>query len=82
MDTNKRFYSPQFSGLAAISVRRLAWAMGKPMTTAVDLLVKLMPTIIDPARVCIKCQDTTKCQGCIFGKLSTEQDQAALLADL
>jgi hypothetical protein len=56
--------------------------MGKPMTTAVDLIVKLMPTIMDSAKVCLACRDKTKCQSCIFGKLATEQDQAALLADL
>jgi len=26
----KRYYSPQFSQLAAVSVRRLAWALDKP----------------------------------------------------
>jgi hypothetical protein len=78
--TKKRFYSPPFSGLAAVSVRRLAWAMGKPMPAAVDLMVRSLPTIVDPSKVCLACKDSTKCQGCIFGSLSTTQDKAALLA--
>jgi hypothetical protein len=76
----KRFYSPQFSGLAAVSVRRLAWALGKSMPATVDLMVRLMPSIIDPVKVCFTCKDSTKCKGCIFGNQADEQDKAALLA--
>ena len=64
----KRFYSPQFSALASVSIRRFAWAVGLPMTTAVNLMVKLLPTIIDPSKVCLSCQDNGKCKGCIFSK--------------
>jgi hypothetical protein len=32
----KRFYSPRFSELSAVSVRRLAWALGLSMPKAVD----------------------------------------------
>jgi hypothetical protein len=32
----KRFYSPQFSELSAVSVRRLAWSLGVSMLKAVD----------------------------------------------
>jgi hypothetical protein len=78
----KRYYSPQFSGLAAVSVRRLAWAMGKPMPAAVDLMVRLLPSIVDPSKVCLSCQDNTKCQGCIFRSAITPEEKAALLAAL
>ncbi|GHV03938.1 hypothetical protein FACS189485_08240 [Spirochaetia bacterium] len=76
----KRFYSPQFSALAAVSVRRLAWAMGKSMPAAVDLMVRLLPSIVDSAKVCLSCQDNTKCQGCIFRSTITPEEKAALLA--
>ena len=33
-------YGPNFSELAAVTVRRLAWAMGANMGQAVDVLVK------------------------------------------
>jgi hypothetical protein len=32
----KRFYSPQFSEVSAVSVRRLAWSLGVSMPKAVD----------------------------------------------
>ena len=78
--TEKRYYSPQFSGLAAVSVRRLAWAMGKPMPAAVDLMVRLLPYVLDPSKVCLSCKDNSKCGGCIFCRQITEQEKAALAA--
>ncbi|MDR0496217.1 MAG: hypothetical protein LBH42_01230, partial [Treponema sp.] len=78
----KRFYSPQFSQLAAVSVRRLAWAMGKPMPAAVDLMVQLITSIVDPAKVCLACQDKTRCRFCGFCNPSAPQEQSALLAAL
>ena len=78
----KRYYSPPFSALAAISVRRLAWAMNKPMPTAVDLMVQLLPSVVDPSKVCLSCQDNTKCQSCIFSKQVTPEEKAALLTAL
>ena len=78
----KRYYSPQFSATAAISVRRLAWAMGVSMPAAVDLMVKLMPSVVDPAKVCLACKDTEKCQICTFRTKLTPQEQGELLAAL
>jgi hypothetical protein len=34
--SQKRFYSPQFSEVSAVSVRRLAWSLGVSMPKAVD----------------------------------------------
>jgi len=76
----KRYYSPQFSATASVSVRRLAWAMGKPMPAAVDLMVNLIASIIEPAKICFACQDKTRCHSCIFRNPPTPQEQAALLA--
>jgi hypothetical protein len=39
-------YSPNFSELAAVTVRRLAWAMDADMGQAVDVLVKALPAYI------------------------------------
>ena len=76
----RRMYSPQFSDMASISVRRFAWAMSKSMPAAVDLMVKLLPTIIDPSKVCLSCQDRCKCQECIFCKQVNPDELAALEA--
>jgi len=64
--TSKRYYSPQFSQLAAVSVRRLAWAIGKPMPEAVDLMIKLLPSVIEPGKVCLACRDQLACPACAF----------------
>ena len=64
----KRYYSPQFSALASISVRRFAWAINKSMPAAVDIIVQLMPSVVNPAKICSACQDKTKCQTCVFSK--------------
>ena len=75
----KRFYTPQFSALASISVRRLAWAMGVSMPAAVNIMVRLMPSILNPSKVCQLCKDKTKCQSCSFLNQPTPQhDQDAL----
>jgi hypothetical protein len=64
----KRFYSPQFSGLAAVSVRRLAWALGLSMPKAVDHVVGLLPSLFSPGVVCLSCKDNTKCNFCAFSQ--------------
>ncbi|MDR1127733.1 MAG: hypothetical protein LBL20_00335 [Treponema sp.] len=74
--TQKRYYSPQFSGLAAVSVRRLAWAMGKPMPATVDLIVRLLPSVLDPANVCLACKDNSKCKLCAFSQQPAAENAA------
>jgi hypothetical protein len=71
-------YTPQFSTTASVSVRRLAWAFGKSMPKTVDLMVSLMPSILDPKKVCMSCMDNTKCQLCIFSRQLANKEQAAL----
>ena len=78
--TSKRYYSPQFSALAAISVRRLAWAMGKPMPAAVDIMVQLMPHVLQATKICSACKDKSKCSSCVFGNLTKPLDPSALEA--
>jgi hypothetical protein len=64
--SQKRFYSPQFSEVSAVSVRRLAWALGLSMPKAVDQVVGLLPSLFSPGVVCLACKDNTKCQSCAF----------------
>jgi len=75
--TNKRFYSPQFSELAAVSVRRLAWALDKPMPAAVDHIIKLLPSLGGAEKVCLSCKDKTKCAFCIFCPQCVYREQSA-----
>jgi hypothetical protein len=79
-NNQKRYYSPQFSALAAVSVRRLAWALGKPMPAAVDHMVSLLPSLVDPSKVCLSCQDTSRCSSCVFRQQAASPTAVALLA--
>jgi len=76
---HKRYYTPQFSALASVSVRRFAWAVGLPMTSAVELMVKLLPSLVQSTKVCQSCKDTTKCHGCTFCSSYTPQEQNKVL---
>jgi len=81
-NTEKRYYSPQFSELAAVSVRRLAWAINKPMPATIDFIIRQLPSIVDPSKICQSCKDSTKCKACTFCFLPTPQEQGALSAAL
>jgi hypothetical protein len=69
-------YTPQFSELATVSVRRLAWALQVSMPKAVDRAVNMLPSIFPPSLVCPLCKDSTKCALCAFNQ-STAAEQAA-----
>jgi hypothetical protein len=73
----KRFYSPQFSEVSAVSVRRLAWLLGIPMPQAVDRVVALLPSLFASDLVCRSCIDKTKCTSCVFCQKSTAAVPAA-----
>jgi hypothetical protein len=66
-------YTPQFSETAVVSVRRLAWALQISMPKAVDLMVGLMPTLLDPSKVCPVCKDSSKCSLCTFSQPAAEK---------
>jgi hypothetical protein len=69
-------YTPQFSELATVSVRRLAWAMGEKvnMPAAVNRIIELLPRLVPAASVCPLCRDKTKCLACIFSQAVSEQE--------
>ena len=72
-------YSPKFSELATVSVRRLAWAMGTDMGKAVDVLVKALPAFIKSDMVCASCKDPTKCLTCTFKNCGEMPEKALTL---
>ena len=79
---SRRYYTPQFSAMASVSVRRLAWAINKPMPAAVDFIIRQLPSIVDPAKICQSCKDNTKCNTCTFCFQPTPQEQGVLSAAL
>jgi hypothetical protein len=75
----KQFYSPPFSEMAAVSVRRLAWALQMPMGKAVDVMVSCLPAFIQTTKVCAVCKNKSKCKNCIFEFAADLPEQAAAL---
>jgi len=73
----KRYYSPQFSEMASVSLRRFAWYLNKPMTQAVVKIIQLLPFIIDSSAVCKACKDSRKCASCSFNvkNISLEEQE-------
>jgi hypothetical protein len=66
--TKKRFYTPQFSEFASITIRRLAWFLDVPMTKAILYFIKEISMLFSPSVVCPKCQDKSKCNLCGFNQ--------------
>ncbi|MDR0639947.1 MAG: hypothetical protein LBG27_13795 [Spirochaetaceae bacterium] len=59
-------YTPQFSDKAAITVRRLAWALEVSMPKAVNQIINTLPFIYTQGVICLACKDRTKCAMCAF----------------
>ena len=59
-------YTPEMSLQASQTLRRIAWALDKPMTKSLDFLVKGITMFIDPKKICSKCRDNSICDECIF----------------
>jgi hypothetical protein len=69
----KRFYTPQFSQTATVTVRRLAWALGISMPKAVIKIIEKLPLLFSPSTVCLLCKDSTVCKLCAFYQPTAEK---------
>jgi hypothetical protein len=59
-------YTPELSYESSCTLRRIAWALGLPMTEAIDRVFDHIPEIVDREKVCKGCRDKTKCDECAF----------------
>jgi len=59
-------YTPELSLKSAQTLRRIAWALSKPMTETIDIVMENITIFIDPQKVCVKCKDDSLCSSCIF----------------
>jgi len=66
-------YTPELSPEAAWTLRRIAWAMGVPMTEAMELVFEQLPRLLDKKKVCAGCKDKTKCHECAFNRLNSKE---------
>ena len=61
-------YTPELSDEASCTLRRIAWALNMPMTKALDIVMNVIPMIIDPKKICAGCRDKTRCADCCFSQ--------------
>ena len=59
-------YTPELSDKSSCTLRRIAWALGVPMTEAIERVFEHIPSILDKAKVCQGCRDRTRCRECSF----------------
>jgi hypothetical protein len=59
-------YTPQLSYQSSCTLIRIAWALGIPMTKAIERVFEHLPVILDNEKVCHGCRDKTGCDDCAF----------------
>jgi len=59
-------YTPELSLQSSSTLRRIAWALGVPMTEAIERVFAHLPRILDRSKVCEACRDRSKCATCTF----------------
>ena len=61
-------YTPELSQKASFTLRRISWALGVPMTKAMEMVFEHVPLIVDRKKVCEGCRDRTGCGECAFNE--------------
>ena len=59
-------YTPELSQKYSCTLRRIAWALDKPMTRAIEDVLDYAGKVIDKNLVCKSCRDKSKCSWCLF----------------
>jgi len=59
-------YTPELTYKNSCTLRRIAWAEGKPMTTAINDVVERFSKSLSASFVCSRCKDKSKCDDCSF----------------
>ena len=61
-------YTPELSDKSSCTLRRIAWFLNIPMTTALEQIVDVIPAFLDKGKVCKGCRDKSRCADCAFNK--------------
>ena len=59
-------YTPELNQRHSRTLRRIAWALGMPMTTVLEAVFDYVGEIIDGKRICEACRDQSHCKDCVF----------------
>jgi hypothetical protein len=72
-------YTPRLSAASLCRLRRLAWAVGSPMTKTLDRLIELVCSRINAQAVCNACRDGSQCDICGLTQLSKDAKTPSIL---
>ena len=61
-------YTPELSNYQSCTLRRIAWAIGKPMTCTLSEVIEYVSNVIDNKRICAACKDKSRCTTCAFNE--------------
>ena len=61
-------YTPELNYEQSCTLRRIAWALGTPMTNALSEILDHVTKEIGNEKVCAACKDKTRCDGCAFSR--------------
>jgi hypothetical protein len=61
-------YTPTLSYKHSCTLRRIAWALGMPMTKTIAEILEYVGRTIDNRKVCEACRDKTRCKECNFNR--------------
>jgi len=59
-------YTPKLNQKHSCTLRRIAWALGMPMTKAIEEVFDYLSRTLDNSKVCEACRDKTRCADCVF----------------
>jgi hypothetical protein len=61
-------YTPELSQDYSGALRRIAWALGLPMTTALEEVIFQVGREVDHKFICKECRDNSFCDRCLFNE--------------
>ncbi len=68
-------YTPELTTKSSCILRRIAWALGMPMTKAIEKVFEHLPEILDREKVCQACRDKSRCSNCGFNSDKQNQER-------
>jgi len=69
-------YTPELAYENSCTLRRIAWALGMPMTKAINHILEHLGKALDARKVCERCRDKTRCEGCAFNRKDQDNEAA------
>ncbi len=70
-------YTPELSLQDSQTLRRIAWALGMPMTRTMSEIFTWLGNALNREVVCARCRDRSLCADCVFSHRSESEKEAA-----